>query len=146
MVNEACSIMDLKDVRKLEAGKTLSANLTDENGDKVAGYNLTENAILKQRLRHYHDLLAEHGAIKASKMAVNMVTSGIESVEDAQKIAEENETSLAEAVNPNQKTPEEQATTARENMLRYISKLDDDARKEFIKETRNLLTEANKKA
>ncbi len=64
MVNECCSILGLEYVSELEAGKILSANLQvlgdDGELQKARGYQHSENEMLVQRVRLYHQLLNEN--------------------------------------------------------------------------------------
>lgn len=147
MVNQCCSNLELDDVMHLEAGKKLASGIKNDEGKNIQGYDLAENPTLEQRVRFYHELKAEHGdGLKTAKMAVDMVEGGVESIADAEALAEESGESLAEAVNPNKKTVTEQAETARENLVRYLKKMlaeNEDNAKEFIAETKKMMTLTN---
>ena len=147
MVNACCETLNLDEVMHLEAGKKLASGLKNDEGKNIQGYKLADHPTLVQRIRFYHELKAEHGeGLKTAQMAVNMVKGGVESVEDAEALAEKSGESLAEAVNPNKKSATEQAETARQNLVRYIKKMmkeNEDNAKDFIAETKKMLTLTN---
>ena len=124
--NMVCELLALPNIEKLEAGKKLTSSLLHPNAKgemKAPNYNnMVECEMLHDRIKLYHELLKDNGAIKAATMACNMIKSGIETVEDAVAIAEEAGVSIEEAVNPNAKTPLEQYDTAIDNALRYLAK------------------------
>lgn len=138
-VNDCMGGLELEDVTKLEAGKILSQGLTTDNKRIPLG-DMRENDILQQRCRLFHDNLnAGEGEIKSAKMARDMVEAGIESLEDAKVIAEEEGLSLADAVNPNKKSPLEVVNQQVKNLENALRKLEADELKIEVATIREML-------
>lgn len=138
-VNECMNGLELGDVTKIEAGKILSQGLTSDNKRVPLG-DMRDNDILQQRCRLFHDNIdAGEGEIKSAKMARDMVDAGIESLEDAKVIAEEEGLSLADAVNPNKKTPVEVVNQQVKNLENALRKLNADELKVEVATIREML-------
>ena len=138
-VNDCMSGLELEDVTKLEAGKILSQGLTDDKKRIPLG-DMRDNEVLQQRCRLFHDNLnAGEGEIKSAKMARDMVEAGIESLEDAQVIADEEGLSLADAVNPNKKSPVEVVQQQTKNLENALGKLNADELKIEVATIREML-------